>query len=88
MGEIGGELGAMQGMVSTFNQQQASIEQIVSAINNQMSASPGWWKGPRADRFRAQWPEFQAALRNLDTSLGESAQEVQNSIQGLQQVGG
>lgn len=88
MTEIGGELGAMQGMVSTFHQQQAAIEQVISAINGQISSSTGWWKGPRADRFRAQWPEFQAALKNLDTSLGECAQEVQSSAQGLQSVGG
>ena len=56
MSEIGGELGAMQGMVSTFNQQEATIEQVVSAINNQINSSSGWWKGPRADRFRGQWP--------------------------------
>lgn len=88
MTEIGGELGAMQGMVSTFQQQQTAIDQVLSAINSQMNASSGWWKGPRADRFRGQWPEYQASLRNLEASLGECAQEIQNSMQGLSQVGG
>ncbi|MEH3054559.1 MAG: WXG100 family type VII secretion target [Patulibacter minatonensis] len=88
MSEIGGELGAMSGMVSTFHTQQASIEQVVSAIGGQINSSPGWWKGPRADRFRGQWPEFQAALQNLHAALGECATEVQSSANGLQSVGG
>lgn len=87
MAEIGGELGAMGGFVSTFRQQQAKIEEIVSAINGQMGASSGWWKGPRADRMRSAWPEYQAALRNLQELLGECGQEVQSAAQGLQQVG-
>jgi WXG100 family type VII secretion target len=88
MSEIGGDLAAMQGMVASFQNQKAAVEGILAAINQQMSSSPAIWKGPRAERFRAQWPEFQAQLRNLEMSLEECAQEVQNSIQGLQVVGG
>jgi WXG100 family type VII secretion target len=88
MAEIGGELGAMQGLVSTFTAQQASIEQVISAISNQVNSSTGWWKGPRADRFRGQWPEYQSALRNLQTALGECSAEVQSAMNGLQAVGG
>jgi WXG100 family type VII secretion target len=88
MSEIGGELGAMQGLVSTFTAQQANIDQVISAISGQVNSSPGWWKGPRADRFRSQWPEFQTALTNLQTALGECGAEVQNAMSGLQAVGG
>jgi WXG100 family type VII secretion target len=88
MAEIGGELGAMQGLVSTFTSQQAALDAVISAINGQVNSSAGFWKGPRAERFRGQWPEYQTALRNLQTALGECGQEVQSSIQGLQTVGG
>lgn len=87
MGEIGGELGAMGGLVSTFTAQQARIEEVVSAIGNQVNSSPAWWKGPRADRLRAAWPEYQTALRNLQELLGDCGREVQSAAQGLEAVG-
>jgi uncharacterized protein YukE len=88
MSEIGGELGAMAGFVQTFTTQQGRIDEVISAINGQMGASSGWWKGPRAERLRTAWPEYQSALRNLQELLGECGKEVQDASNGLQAVGG
>ena len=87
MGQIGGELGAMGGLVSTFQHQQGAIDGVIGAISGQINSSSGWWQGGRADRLRAAWPEYQTALRNLQELLGECGREVQSAIQGLEAVG-
>jgi uncharacterized protein YukE len=87
MSEIGGEIGAMGGLVSTFTAQSARIEEVISAVGNQVNSSPGWWKGGRAERLRSAWPEYQTALRNLQELLNDCGREVNSAIQGLEAVG-
>ena len=77
----------MGNFAGVFTTQQGAIGDVIGAINNQVNSSPGWWKGPRADRMRHAWPEYQTALRNLADLLGDCANEVRNAASGLEQVG-
>ena len=86
MAKIGAEMGQMQELQTTFNQQAQAVQQLTSAINGKVQGT--LWEGPAADRFRTAWDsQFQPTLRELQAALQEAAQEVGRRHQALMQAG-
>jgi WXG100 family type VII secretion target len=86
MSTIGGELGQMESLRSTFTTQSQNVQQLTSNIRGAVGNT--WWKGPAADRFRNSWQsEFEPALRKLEQALQEAGQEVSRRREALQQAG-
>ena len=86
MAKIGAEMGQMQELQSTFNQQSQAVQQLTAAINGKVNGTT--WEGPAADRFRQAWEgQFQPTLRELQAALQEAAQEVGRRHQALMQAG-
>ena len=86
MAKIGAEMGQMQELQSTFNQQSQAVQQLTAAINGKVNGT--LWEGPAADRFRQAWEgQFQPTLRELQAALQEAAQEVGRRHQALMQAG-
>lgn len=86
MSTIGGELGQLQALKSSFDRQSQSVQELTSAIRGQLENT--WWKGPAADRFRDAWAgEFEPALRKLQAALQEAGTEVARRREALIQAG-
>ena len=86
MSTIGGEIGQLQQLQTTFNRQGQSVQELTASIRGQLGNT--WWKGPAADRFRAAWQsEFEPALRKLEAALGEAGTEVGRRREALIQAG-
>lgn len=85
--QIGGDTEQLQALYVQFQREQANVEQLIAAINSSLGST--WWIGPQADTFREEWSgSFQPNLTNLATALGQCATNVQQHMQGFQQVGG
>jgi uncharacterized protein YukE len=86
MSTIGASMDDLQALKSTFDQQTANVDQLIAAIDGQLSAT--WWAGPAADRFRDSWQSsFEPTLRQLEQSLQDSSTEVGTRYQALIDAG-
>jgi len=87
MPQIGGDTEQLAALQATFTREQAQVESLISAINGSLGNT--WWIGPQADQFREEWSgQFMPNLNNLAQALQQCAQNVQQHMQGFQQVGG
>ena len=86
MSTIGGELGQLQSLKSSFDRQSQTVQELTAAVRGQLGNT--WWKGPAADRFREAWGgEFEPALRKLQAALQDAGTEVARRREALIQAG-
>lgn len=79
---FGGNLGEMDNLAVSFDQQAGAVEQLRSAVNTILGSTS--WTGPAADRFRSEWETtFTSALTNLQSALGDNAQVVRNRREAI-----
>lgn len=83
---IGGEIPALEHLQTSFQQQAAAVDHLLSTLSGEVNAT--WWHGGAADRFRSAWEsDYQPALRRLSQALVDASDEVRNRAQMLVQVG-
>lgn len=86
MSKVGAELGQMQQLKRTLDQNAARTAELLSSVRNQLGAT--YWEGPAAQRFRDSWnTDFEPTLKNLEQALQEAGAEVQRRHDALQQAG-
>ena len=86
MSLIGGEIGELSGLQSSFHRHSGNVEQLMAALRGELTNV--YWKGGAADRFRDAWHgEYEPALRNLSQALIEAGDEVGRRADALQQAG-
>jgi len=85
-GQIGAEMGQLDGLRKKFDQESVTVSQLTSSIGSQVGST--WWKGPAADRFRSEWEStFAPTLRQLEQALKEASAEIARRHSALQQAG-
>jgi WXG100 family type VII secretion target len=83
---IGGEIGQLYGLKSSFERESAVVDALLRELRGQLSDT--YWSGGAADRFRAAWhSEYEPALTRLAEALQEAATEVGRRAGALEQVG-
>ena len=86
MSTIGAEMGQLQSLGQSFIRESQTVSSLRSAIGGQVQST--WWKGPAADRFRAQWEsEFSPTLARLEAALQQASQEINRRHDALMQAG-
>jgi WXG100 family type VII secretion target len=84
---IGAEIGELQALSGNFDRQSATVDGLLRDLRTQLAST--YWRGPRAERFRASWSdEYEPALVRLSQALHEAASHVRNQADQLIQVGG
>lgn len=87
MSTVGADVEQLGSLKGTFDRQTQVIEELTSAIRNQIGNT--WWQGPAAERFRQSWAsEYEPALRRLQEALQEAGTEVSRRREALMQAGG
>ena len=84
---IGGEIGQLYGLKSSFERQSGAVDTLLRELRSQLDNT--YWSGGAADRFRAAWhSEYEPALTHLSAALQDAATEVGRRAGALEQVGG
>jgi uncharacterized protein YukE len=84
---IGGEIGQLYGLKTSFERQSAAVDTLLRELRTQLGDT--YWSGGAADRFRAAWhSEYEPALTHLSAALQDAATEVGRRAGALEQVGG
>ncbi|MDQ3941267.1 MAG: WXG100 family type VII secretion target [Actinomycetota bacterium] len=86
MSTIGGEIGQLRGLKTTFDREAQAVQELTARIRGELNNT--WWKGPAAERFRGAWgSDFEPALRRLQAALQDAAGEVNRRTEALIQAG-
>jgi WXG100 family type VII secretion target len=86
MSTIGGEIGQLHSLRSTFDREAQAVQELTTRIRGELGNT--WWKGPASDRFRDAWgSQFEPSLRKLQTALQEASTEVNRRTEALLQAG-
>jgi WXG100 family type VII secretion target len=86
MPTISGDPEQLSSLKSTFEQQAANIQQLMTTLRSQLEGTQ--WQGPSAERFRSVWSgEFEPVLRRLQEALVDAGHEVGAARDRLIQAG-
>ncbi|MFC7468762.1 WXG100 family type VII secretion target [Actinomadura keratinilytica] len=69
----GADLTRLRELSKTFNRKATDLQALIKALQSATSDSTGYWKGPKADRFRDDWQEVKPTFEKWVTTLNEAA---------------
>lgn len=79
MAQLGLDTEAMGTLQKSLERDASTIASLTKQLNTQLRAA--WWKGPDADKFRAEWEgTHRAQLDRLSAALGAAAKVVGKNI--------
>lgn len=67
----GADLTRLRELSKTFNRKATDLQALIKALQSATSDSTGYWKGPKADRFRDDWQEVKPTFEKWVTTLNE-----------------
>ncbi|MGW9390344.1 WXG100 family type VII secretion target [Streptomyces diastaticus] len=68
----GADLTRLRELSKTFNRKATDLQTLIKALQSATSDSTGYWKGPKADRFRDDWQEVKPTFEKWVTTLNEA----------------
>ena len=81
MSRIAGQIPQMLALKSNLERQSGTIDGLRTELRNQLGNTE--WEGRAADRFRAEWTEYERVLLRMGAALVDAAREVQSRAQRL-----
>lgn len=88
-GMVGMDLAQGQQLVQNFKTGGADLQAAVGKLDSFVSQSESFWKGPGADKFRAEWAQFKPQAQKMITAIQQDApQAVQSALHAIQQATG
>jgi WXG100 family type VII secretion target len=81
MSRIAAEIPQLFALKSSLDRQSGAIDGLRNELRNQLGNTV--WEGRSADRFRADWADYERVLVRMSGALADAAREVQNRAQRL-----
>lgn len=89
MGLVGADLAQGHQLAQNFRTGGADLQAAVSKLDAAVQQSEGFWKGPGADKFRAEWAAFKPQAQKMIAAVHQDApQAVQAAMNAIQQATG
>jgi WXG100 family type VII secretion target len=89
MALVGADLALGQQLAQNFKTGGADLQAAVSKLDSAVQQSEGFWKGPGADKFRAEWAAFKPQAQKMIQAIQmEAPQAVQAAMNAIQQATG
>lgn len=88
-GMVGMDLAQGQQLAQNFRTGGADLQAAVSKLDSFVSQSEAFWKGPGADKFRAEWAQFKPqAQKMIQAVQADAPQAVNAAVNAIQQATG
>jgi WXG100 family type VII secretion target len=88
-GIVGADLAQGQQLAQNFRAGGADLQAAVSKLDSFVSQSESFWKGPGADKFRAEWASFKPQATKMITAVNQDApQAVTAAMNAIAQATG
>jgi WXG100 family type VII secretion target len=72
-GMVGMDLAQGQQLASNFKAGGADLQAAVAKLDSFVSQSEAFWRGPGADKFRAEWAQFKPQAQKMITAIQADA---------------
>ncbi|UYM24156.1 WXG100 family type VII secretion target [Streptomyces albus] len=82
----GADLTRLRELSKTFNRKATDLQALIKALQSATSDSTGYWKGPKADRFRDDWQEVKPTFEKWVTTLNEVSKSAQTSADNIERA--
>jgi len=83
------DLAQGQQLAQNFRTGGADLQAAVSKLDSFVSQSEAFWKGPGADKFRAEWAQFKPqAQKMIQAVQADAPQAVNAAVNAIQQATG
>jgi WXG100 family type VII secretion target len=81
---FGADLGQLRQLASTFDKDAEALDSLVTSLNGDTNGSTEIWKGPAADRFRAEWNELRPTFGKFVQGLHEAAKAIRSNADNIE----
>ncbi|HEX6685131.1 MAG TPA: WXG100 family type VII secretion target [Candidatus Limnocylindrales bacterium] len=81
MSRIAAEIPQLFALKNSLDRQAGTIDGLRTELRNQLSNTV--WEGRSADRFRAEWADYERVLMRMSAALTDAALEVQSRANRL-----
>jgi WXG100 family type VII secretion target len=81
MSRIAAEIPQLHALKSNMDRQSTTIDGLRTELRNQLNNTV--WEGRSADRFRAEWADYERVLVRMSSALTDAGREVQSRAHRL-----
>ncbi|MCX4549027.1 WXG100 family type VII secretion target [Streptomyces sp. NBC_01387] len=73
-------------MASTFKGKSGDLHTLIKTLNSASSGSDGYWKGPKADRFRHDWESVRPTFEKWVETLMDASKSASTSADNIERA--
>lgn len=89
MAVVGMDLAQGQQLAQNFKTGGADLQQAVAKLDSFVQASEGFWMGPGAEKFRAEWASFKPQAQKMIQAIqADAPAAVQAAVTAIGQATG
>ncbi len=80
----GADIERLRELAEKFRSKGSDIRSLISDLDSSTRNSEGYWVGPKADTFRAEWDEVKPTFDRFADSLDEAARSADTSAENVE----
>jgi uncharacterized protein YukE len=89
MAMVGADLAQGNHLATNFTTGGQDLQAAVSKLSSAVNESSGFWVGPGADKFRAEWAQFLPQANKMIAAVQQDApQAIKAAMNAIQQATG
>lgn len=82
----GADLGRLRDLSKLFSRKATDLQALIKALESATTESTGYWKGPKADRFRDDWHDVKPTFDKWVDTLNEASKSANTSADNIERA--
>ncbi len=82
----GADLARLRDLSKLFSRKAGDLQALIKALESATNESTGYWKGPKADRFRDDWHGVKPTFDKWVDTLNEASKSANTSADNIERA--
>ncbi|MEV8568678.1 WXG100 family type VII secretion target [Streptomyces sp. NPDC051322] len=82
----GADLHQLRDLAKLFAHKSTDLQTLIKNLNTATSSSHGYWKGPKADRFRSDWEGVRPTFEKWVDTLHDASKSASTSADNIERA--
>jgi WXG100 family type VII secretion target len=82
----GADLGRLRDLSKLFSRKATDLQALIKALESATTESTGYWKGPKADRFRDDWHDVKPTFDKWVDTLNDASKSANTSADNIERA--
>ncbi|MDT9701473.1 WXG100 family type VII secretion target [Streptomyces sp. P17] len=82
----GADLTRLRDLSKLFGRKANDLQALIKALESATSESSGYWKGPKADRFRDDWRDVKPTFDKWVDTLNDASKSANTSADNIERA--